>query len=112
MVATEQDLRGVVVDGEVALNRHADSWKCVSASIDVLVGSGAAIRVVYNGRDLGLMGTFGQVVSNIYTASEVITPTALPSPTGAVTMCANRYNPADCHTKLNEHTGSIKYSFA
>jgi hypothetical protein len=53
--------------------------------IEVLVGSGAAIRTVYNGRDLGLMGTFGQVVTNIYTANEVITPTALASPSATAT---------------------------
>jgi hypothetical protein len=50
------------------------------------VGSGAAIRTVYNGRDLGLMGTFGQVVNNIYLSEEVITPTALASPTITATV--------------------------
>jgi len=53
--------------------------------IEVLVGSGAAIRTVYNGRDLGLMGTFGQVVNNIYLGTEIITPTALPTTTGTIT---------------------------
>jgi cytoskeleton protein RodZ len=90
LVATERTYMRVVVDGEVAFEGRTipgNAYPFQAASqIEVLVGSGAAIRVVYNGRDLGLMGTFGQVVSNIYTASEVITPTALPSPTGAVTM--------------------------
>ena len=90
LVATERTYMRVVVDGEVAFDGRAvpgNAYPFQAASqIEVLVGSGAAIRVVYNGRDLGLMGTFGQVVSNIYTASEVITPTALPSPTGAVTV--------------------------
>ena len=90
LVATERTYMRVVVDGEVAFDGRAvpgNAYPFQAASqIEVLVGSGAAIRVVYNGRDLGLMGTFGQVVSNIYTVSEVITPTALPSPTGAVTV--------------------------
>jgi hypothetical protein len=90
LVATERTYMRVVVDGEVAFEGRTipgNAYPFQAASqIEVLVGSGAAIRVVYNGRDLGLMGTFGQVVSNIYTASEVITPTALPSPTGTVTV--------------------------
>jgi len=90
LVASERTYMRVVVDGEVAFEGRAvpgNAYPFQAASqIEVLVGSAAAIRVVYNGRDLGLMGTFGQVVSNIYTASEIITPTALPSPTGTVTV--------------------------
>jgi len=43
------------------------------------VGSGAAIRIAYNGQDLGLLGGFGEIVSNIYRADDVVTPTALPT---------------------------------
>src|SRR5688572_17560942 len=85
LVAAERTYMRVVVDGEVAFEGRVVPGNAypfqADSQIEVLVGSGAAIRTVYNGRDLGLMGTFGQVVSNIYTAEEVITPTALPSPT-------------------------------
>jgi hypothetical protein len=64
------------------------------AQVEVLVGSGAAIRVVHNGRDLGLMGDFGQVVNNIYVEAEVITPTALPSLTPTVTSTPTATVPA------------------
>jgi hypothetical protein len=53
--------------------------------IEVLVGSGAAIRIVYNGRDMGLLGSFGQVVNNIYLADDIITPTGIPSATPTIT---------------------------
>jgi cytoskeletal protein RodZ len=90
LVATERTYMRVIVDGEVAFEGRVVPGNAypfqAESQIEVLVGSGAAIQTVYNGRDLGLMGTFGQVVSNIYTPNEIITPTALPSPTGTVTV--------------------------
>ena len=90
LVATERTYMRVIVDGEVAFEGRVVPGNAypfqAESQIEVLVGSGAAIQTVYNGRDLGLMGTFGQVVSNIYTANEIITPTALPSPTGMGTV--------------------------
>ena len=90
LVATERTYMRVIVDGEVAFEGRVVPGNAypfqAESQIEVLVGSGAAIQTVYNGRDLGLMGTFGQVVSNIYTANEIITPTALPSPTGMSTV--------------------------
>jgi hypothetical protein len=85
LVAVERTYMRVTVDGEEVFNGRVVPGTAypyqAETQIEVLVGSGAAIRTVYNGRDLGLMGTFGQVVNNIYLAEEVITPTALPSPT-------------------------------
>jgi len=90
LVASERTYMRVVVDGEVAFEGRVVPGNAypfqAEGQIEVLVGSGAAIRIVYNGRDLGLMGTFGQVVSNIYTANEIITPTALPSPSATSTI--------------------------
>ena len=87
LVAVERTYMRVVVDGEVAFEGRVVPGNAypfeAENQIEVLVGSGAAIRIVYNGRDLGLMGTFGQVVNNIYLGTEIITPTALPSPTPA-----------------------------
>jgi len=90
LVATERTYMRVMVDGEVAFEGRVVPGNAypfqAESQIEVLVGSGAAIQTVYNGRDLGLMGTFGQVVNNIYTANEILTPTALPSPTGISTV--------------------------
>ena len=85
LVAVERTYMRVTVDGKVAFEGRVVPGTAypyeAEDQVEVLVGSGAAIRIAYNGRDLGLMGTFGQVVSNIYTAEEIITPTALPTPT-------------------------------
>ncbi len=92
LVAVERTYMRVVVDGEVAFEGRVVPGNAypfeAENQIEVLVGSGAAIRIVYNGRDLGLMGTFGQVVNNIYptktappTATSQFTSTPVPSAT-------------------------------
>jgi cytoskeletal protein RodZ len=89
LVAVERTYMRVIVDGEEAFNGRVVPGNAypfeAEDQIEVLVGSGAAIRIVYNGRDLGLMGTFGQVLNNIYTSTEILTPTALPTATATIT---------------------------
>jgi cytoskeleton protein RodZ len=89
LVAVERTYMRVIVDGETVFEGRvvpgtAYPFEAVD-QVEVLVGSGAAIRIVYNGRDLGLLGSFGQVVSNIYRAGEIITPTGIPTATATVT---------------------------
>jgi cytoskeletal protein RodZ len=83
LVAVERTYMRVTVDGKVKFDGRVTPGNAypfeAEEQIEVLVGSGAAIRILYNGRDLGLLGGFGQVVSTIYRADEIITPTALPS---------------------------------
>jgi hypothetical protein len=90
LVAVERTYMRVIVDGEVAFDGRVVPGNAypfeAEDQIEVLVGSGAGIRIVYNGRDLGLLGTFGQVVNNIYRSAEIITPTAQPSLTPTVTL--------------------------
>ena len=90
LVAVERTYMRVVVDGEVEFEGRVVPGNAypfeAESQIEVLVGSGAAIRTVYNGRDLGLMGTFGQVVNTIYMGTEILTPTALPSTTPTITL--------------------------
>ena len=85
LVAVERAYMRVIVDGEIVFEGRVVPGNAypfeAEEQVEVLVGSGAAIRIAYNGRDLGLMGAFGQIVNNIYRAQEIITPTALPSPT-------------------------------
>jgi hypothetical protein len=89
LVAVERTYMRVVVDGKEAFNGRVVPGNAypfeAENQIEVLVGSGAAIRIVYNGRDMGLMGTFGQVLNNIYTSTEILTPTALPTLTPTIT---------------------------
>ncbi len=85
LVAVERTYVRVTVDGKVVFEGRVIPGNAylyeAEEQVEVLAGSGAALRIAYNGRDLGLMGTFGQIVSNIYLANEIITPTALPSST-------------------------------
>jgi hypothetical protein len=89
LVAVERTFMRVVVDGTEVFNGRVVPGTAypfeAEDQVEVLVGSGAAIRIVYNGRDLGLLGGLGQVVNNIYLADEIITPTAQPTPTATKT---------------------------
>ncbi|HEX5807812.1 MAG TPA: RodZ domain-containing protein [Anaerolineales bacterium] len=97
LIAVERTYMRVLVDGEVAFDGRVVPGNAypfeAESQVEVLVGSGAAIRTVYNGRDLGLMGTFGQVVNNIYSGTEIITPTALPTMTPTITLTPTRTAP-------------------
>jgi cytoskeletal protein RodZ len=94
LVAVERTYMRVIVDGEVAFEGRVVPGTAypfeAADQVEVLVGSGAAIRIVYNGRDMGLLGSFGQVVSNIYMADTIITPTGMPSPTATITLTPTR----------------------
>jgi cytoskeleton protein RodZ len=94
LVAVERTFMRVIVDGETAFDGRVVPGTAypfeAENQIEVLVGSGAAIRIVYNGRDQGLLGSFGQVVSNIYLADSIITPTGVPSPTPTITSTPTR----------------------
>jgi len=97
LVAVERTYMRVVVDGETEFDGRVVPGNAypfeAESQVEVLVGNGAAIRIVYNGRDLGLMGTFGQVVNNIYMGTEIITPTALPTATGTITPVPTKTAP-------------------
>jgi cytoskeleton protein RodZ len=106
LVAVERTYLRVVVDGEVAFDGRAVPGNAypfeAENQIEVLVGSGAAIRIVYNGRDLGLMGTFGQVVNNIYLGTEIITPTGLPTTTPTITPTPTRTTEPTATSKFTD----------
>ncbi len=94
LVAAERTYMRVTADGDVVFDGRvlpgtAYPFEAVD-QIEVLVGNGAAIRIVYNGRDLGLLGSFGQVVNNIYTAKEIVTPTGVPTATPTITLTPTR----------------------
>lgn len=89
LVAVERTYMRVIADGETVFEGRVVPGTAypfeAEQQVEVLVGSGAAIRIVYNGRDQGLLGSFGQVVSNIYLADGIITPTGIPSATPTIT---------------------------
>ncbi len=89
LVAVERTYLRVIADGKIVFEGRVIAGNAylfeAEEQIEVLTGSGGAIRLVYNGRDMGLMGGFGQIVHNIYRANEIITPTPLPTPSPTVT---------------------------
>lgn len=89
LVATERTYLRVTVDGKVAFDGRVTPGTAypfdARERIEILAGNGAALRVTFNQRDMGLLGGFGQVVNAIYTASGVFNPTATISPTPTIT---------------------------
>lgn len=83
--ALERVFVRISVDGELAFEgRIAPGETMVFEANDqvmVLTGNAAALRIIYNGRDLGLMGDAGEVISRVYLITGVATPTATISPT-------------------------------
>jgi cytoskeletal protein RodZ len=80
----------VLVDGEVKFEGRVTPGTAYTFDgqnqVEVLAGSGAALQVVYNQKDQGRLGSFGEVVNRIYTRDAIVTPTATVSPTPTVTL--------------------------
>jgi len=85
LATSERTYLRVTVDGEVQFDGRTlpgTEYSYQGANrIELLVGNASALRVTFNGRDLGLMGGFGEVVDRIYTAEGAATPTSTPPPT-------------------------------
>jgi cytoskeletal protein RodZ len=83
--ALERTFARVSVDGKVVFEgRFAPRESRMFEANDqvvVLTGNGAALRIKYNGEDLGLMGNMGEVISRVYLITGVATPTATVPPT-------------------------------
>ena len=54
-------------------------------SIEILTGNAGGVEVIFNQRDLGVMGLYGEVIDRVYTAEGIATPTPTitltPTPT-------------------------------
>jgi cytoskeleton protein RodZ len=105
--AVERTYMRVTVDGKIQFDGEAVPGTAYSYEaknqVEVLVGSASALSITYNGNNLGLMGTFGQVVDNIYSAQGVVTPTATPMPSDTATP---RFSPMPTRTpSLTPTTG-------
>lgn len=83
--AVERVFARISVDGETAFEGRLSprDTKTFEANdqVMILTGNAAALRVTYNGRDLGLMGATGEVISRVYLITGIATPTATVSPT-------------------------------
>lgn len=89
VTAVERSYLRVSVDGKIIFDGRVipgDVFTYEAENqVSILTGNGSALRVTFNGRDLGLIGNFGEVVSQIYTIDGLVTPTATISPTPTIT---------------------------
>ncbi len=87
--AVERTYLRVTVDGKVQFDGRVVPGTAypfeAEKQIDLLVGNAAGLRITYNGRDLGLMGNFGEIIDRVYTSEGVATPTFTPQPTATAT---------------------------
>ena len=81
--ASERTWMRVIVDGEIVFEGRvqpsSDFLYEGIEQVEILTGNAAALRVTYNQRDMGLMGSFGEVVDRIYGVSGILTPTITPT---------------------------------
>jgi cytoskeleton protein RodZ len=79
----------IAVDDEVVFEGRIPPFETQQyeavEKIEILSGNAAALRITYNGRDLGLMGNVGAVANHVYTISGVVAPTTTPTPTATNT---------------------------
>lgn len=89
VTVVERAFMRAAVDGKVVFDGRVQADDAFTFDAEnqvyILTGNGAALRITYNGRDLGLMGNFGQVVSHIYTITGLATATVTLSPTPTAT---------------------------
>ncbi|RJP50110.1 MAG: helix-turn-helix domain-containing protein [Anaerolineaceae bacterium] len=90
IIAIERTYLRVTSDGEVVFDGRVTPGTAypfeAANEIEILAGNGAALRVTYNLRDMGLLGRYGEVVNLIYRTEGVITPTATIGPTPTITL--------------------------
>jgi len=92
LFALERVFVRVSVDGQIAFEGRMTprETKLFEANdqVVILTGDGSALRITYNGTDLGLMGAQGEVVNRVYLVTGVVTPTATIPPTPTNTPLA------------------------
>ncbi len=89
IVAIERSYLRVLVDGKVAFDGRTVPGTLypfeAEQNIEILTGNAAALRVIYNQRDLGMLGGFGQLAHYVYTVDQIIVPTPAASLTPTLT---------------------------
>jgi cytoskeleton protein RodZ len=81
----------VIADGEIVFEGRVTPGSAYSFAgnqrVELLTGDGSSLHVFFNQQDLGVLGSFGQVVERIFTLAGVQTPTpsvpatSTPAPT-------------------------------
>ncbi|MBN1304506.1 MAG: DUF4115 domain-containing protein [Anaerolineales bacterium] len=89
LVAVERAWVRVTVDGEIKFEGRVqpDTAYAFEAQeqVTVLTGNAAAIRITYNQRELGLLGSYGEIAEAVFTINGILTPTPQPTATATAT---------------------------
>jgi len=89
VIGLERTWVRVTVDGKIKLEGRILAGSAYpfegNGRIEVLTGDGSAVQIIYNTTNLGVMGTYGEVVDLIYTPQDVLKPTQTPLPTATAT---------------------------
>lgn len=90
IIANQRAYLRIQTDGKTVFNDRVSPGNAYSFSaekqIELLTGNAGALQVFFNQNDLGVLGVVGQVSSQIFTISGVVTPTAQFSPTPTETL--------------------------
>jgi cytoskeletal protein RodZ len=80
----------VLVDGEVEFEGRVIPGSAYpfagESSVEIQTSNGEALQLLYNGIDLGLIGSLGQVVDRIFTLQGEVLPTPTITPTAGPTL--------------------------
>ncbi len=91
IVAHQSAWMRITVDGAIAFEGRVTQGSAYSFSgnerIEFLTGDGGGLQVYYNQQDLGILGSFGEVVERIFSIEgiQTATPGLLPTSTSAPT---------------------------
>lgn len=89
LIVNQRAWMQVIVDGQEAFNGRVMPGSVHvfdgEERVELLTGNAAAVEVIYNQRDLGVLGLFGEVVNLVYTEEGAFTPTPTISPTPTIT---------------------------
>ncbi|NMC52417.1 MAG: DUF4115 domain-containing protein [Chloroflexi bacterium] len=85
IIAQQRAWMRVTADGEEQFSGRVSPGNVYSFSgeekIELITGNAAGLRVYYNQTDLGTLGNAGEVVSLLFSAEGILTPTPAASPT-------------------------------
>ena len=74
----------VTVDRKIVFEGRVESGSAYpyngNFQVEILTGNGSALQIIYNQKDLGVMGTFGEVINRIYTQNTILEPTGTITP--------------------------------
>jgi len=95
IVASHRAWLRVIVDGEIAFEGRTMPGSAYSFAgieqVELLTGNGGGLHAYFNQQDLGVLGSFGEVIERVFSVQGVMTATpgvvqtSTPAPTGTPT---------------------------